>query len=286
MRYKTSFFICLFLAHILFVTRCLFYIAFGNTIFTAVCMTVSLIFAITSSFLFFQSIQKILEAARTSHDLEMLRKQQELQQEQEANLKSIQERTLRFRERAIVQLKTLQNYIEDNDFDNASCYLKEISQNFESSRFHPLCQDSLISIILQSKKESAQSKNIRVEYKLFFPDKLELAHTDLSSLFFNLLDNGIEACEASGEEHPFLSLNVNFQANYLYLHMKNTKNRSAHFDHSTTKSDYSMHGFGLSIIEEIVAKYDGDLSWQDNGTVFESRIMLKYEEKSQPKENV
>lgn len=92
------------------------------------------------------------------------------------------------------------------------------------------------------------------------------------------MDNGIEACESSGESHPFLSLSVNFQANYLYIHMKNTKNLYTKFDHTTTKTNNDTHGFGLSIMEGIVEKYDGSLSWQDDGSVFESRIMLKYEE--------
>ena len=36
------------------------------------------------------------------------------------------------------------------------------------------------------------------------------------------------------------------------------------------------HGFGLSIIEEIVKSYDGFCEWEDRGNIFESRIMLRY----------
>ena len=44
----------------------------------------------------------------------------------------------------------------------------------------------------------------------------------------------------------------------------------------TTKSDSLSHGFGLSIIEEIVKSYDGFCEWEDRGNIFESRIMLRY----------
>ena len=276
MKYKIGFYISLLSAHLCFWIRIFVFTANGNTFTTAVCMTLSLLFWLIACILFFQAIKKILLAAKTSHELKILVQQQIIQQKQETNLKEVQKQADSFQKEAVCQMKTLQKYIQDSDLNAASAYLKNISEVFDATRFHPLCQDSLISAILQNKKEDAQRKNIQIEYLLSFPDKLELIHTDLTSLFFNLLDNGIEACELSGAKKPFITLRVNFQANFLYITMNNSKSPQVLFNYATTKSDTEFHGFGLKIIEEIVESYDGSMELTDRGDTFESKIMLKF----------
>lgn len=72
---------------------------------------------------------------------------------------------------------------------------------------------------------------------------------------------------------------MNFSAytdkNYLVIRMQNSKNPKQEFTHATTKEDFSSHGLGLSIIEEICQRYDGVYEWKDQGEEFVSAVLLR-----------
>ena len=101
----------------------------------------------------------------------------------------------------------------------------------------------------------------------------------LISLFSNLLDNAIESCQMASSLNPKIELSIDYKGDFLIIFMQNTKETALIFNslaRKTTKSDSLSHGFGLSIIEEIVKSYDGFCEWEDRGNIFESRIMLRY----------
>ena len=91
------------------------------------------------------------------------------------------------------------------------------------------------------------------------------------------MDNGIESCRNSHASDPFIQITANQNANFLTIHMTNSKNPSSRFNHKTTKTDSWAHGFGLAIIEDIASRYDGSCQWIDNGDTFESVVMVSVE---------
>ena len=228
------------------------------------------------SIFFFFCIKKTFEAARTSKELELLKKQQVIQKQQESSLSLLHKKALSSQEESIRQLNYIQKCLREKNYEEACSFTENISKQFEETRFRPVCDDSLISSILLGKKEYARERGIQVEYSLLFPRELENLHTDLSGLFFNLLDNGIEACLLSGSKQPFIQLQVKYHLGFLHITMKNSKDPNTVFTHKTTKNDYLEHGFGLSIIEDIVTKYDGTYEWIDKKDTFESFLMLRY----------
>ena len=129
----------------------------------------------------------------------------------------------------------------------------------------------------QMKVLLAMQKNIKVTYEVLLPEKSNIPSSELSSIFFNLLDNGIESCNASGSDAPFISVTSKMSAGFLTVHMKNSKDPAQPFNRKTSKKDILNHGFGLSIIEDICAKNDGSCQWIDNGDTFDSVVMLRYQ---------
>ena len=206
----------------------------------------------------------------------MLRKRQNFRLFRSRNSYRKQE-TLEFQQSTIRKLETLQNYLKTNEYDKIQDYLPAITDDFQRERFHPICQDSLINAILADKRFLAMQKNIKVTYEVLLPEKSNIPSSELSSIFFNLLDNGIESCNASGSEAPFISVTSKMSAGFLTVHMKNSKDPAQPFNHKTSKKDIPNHGFGLSIIEDICAKNDGSCQWIDNGDTFDSVVMLRYQ---------
>ena len=88
------------------------------------------------------------------------------------------------------------------------------------------------------------------------------------------MDNGIEACRASNSPDPFIQITAKPTANFLAIHIINSKNPAPKFNHKTSKADSWSHGFGLAIIEEIASRYDGSCQWLDKGDVFESVVVV------------
>ena len=112
--------------------------------------------------------------------------------------------------------------------------------DFADTRYgnnNPYCQDNLIQAILEGKKLRAEQYHIQVSYEIFLPDKLSIEITDLCSVFFNLMDNAIEACLQSGSQRPFIRLSTEFSGECLSIYLHNTKNPEQIFNHQTTKKE-------------------------------------------------
>lgn len=183
------------------------------------------------------------------------------------------------------KISTLREMLQDKQFQEASDYLSQIDSNFQQIRYHSFCSDYLVDAILSNKYSLAAESGIQVHYQVILPEKHQILPNDLCCIFFNLLDNGINACKASGNDAPFLNLNCRTKADFIIIDMENSKNpknnsgkvrkNAKHSD--TSHKDMPEHGFGLLIIEETAEKYDGSCQWQDLEGTFRSTVMLRYQ---------
>lgn len=182
-----------------------------------------------------------------------------------------------YRKTFSLKLKTVYTLIENNNFDEAEKLLGKpvIYENTIS-----ICNTNpVVDGVLRNKKMVCEKCGILFNYSILFPEKTTLSNSILISLFSNLLDNAIEGCVASRVSNPQIVLSIDYKGDFLIIYLKNTKTVANSFDNhkiKTTKKDSLSHGFGLSIIENIVNLHDGFCDWKDSGNCFESRIMLRY----------
>ncbi|WP_373212764.1 ATP-binding protein [Ruminococcus sp. 5_1_39BFAA] len=216
-----------------------------------------------------------LHDAKMDAELSGLKQQQHLQEEQSLALNTRRKQTLVLQQNMNHNLLNFLNLLENENVEEADAYLHEFTSAFRQERFRPICQNNLINAILESKQRTAEKHHIKTSYEILLPEDLNIDTTDLSSVFFNLLDNGIESCIRSGCSEPFLRLSVNASAGFLTIHMYNSKNPQEKFRHTTSKADVYDHGFGLSIIEDVCKKNDGTYEWKDEGEIFHSVILLR-----------
>lgn len=224
---------------------------------------------------FFMALKSSLLTLRLNSQMTALKREEQSQRTQEEKLKKIRSNTAEFQSGILLQLNMIKRQLQAGQFSEASSKLLDLSQNFEKVRIHSVCTDSLLNAILLERKELAKEHHIDVNYQIMLPRHPDFPDAVLSSLFFNLLDNGIEACIQSNAAKPFLTLSVQCKANFLHISMENSKNAHIVFDRKTTKSSPAEHGYGLTIMEEIVEKYDGSCNWIDNGDSFQSLLMLR-----------
>ncbi|MGN8807203.1 MULTISPECIES: ATP-binding protein [unclassified Blautia] len=230
--------------------------------------------------IFYQTLNDQLKKIQIASQFSMLQKQHQMEQEQMDHLHFRTEETYVLQRKTESALTHIQDLLSNHKYPEAAAALDSFSQTFQKERFHPYFQDNLIQAILEGKKLRAEQYHIQVSYEIFLPDKLSIEITDLCSVFFNLMDNAIEACLQSGSQKPFIRLSTEFSGECLSIYLHNTKNPEQIFNHQTTKKEsynpLPSHGFGLSIIEDICQKYDGAYQWLDRTDYFDSIVLLKF----------
>lgn len=233
-------------------------------------------FFILTIFYFCLLTKKTIKDAKTTAYVNILKEQQQLKEKHNQEINKRRSETIIFQNGIKTKLSTLHTLLLNKDYTNAIMYFKKISVEFHNTNFHTHCSDNLLNAILASKRHIAEEHGICINYNISLPQQFTLISSSVSCIFFNLLDNGIEACIRSQNINPFLNITTRYKEEFLTIHMENTKKPDESFTHHTVKFDALSHGFGLSIIEEIVQDYNGSCEWIDHGNTFESTLLLHY----------
>ena len=103
---------------------------------------------------------------------------------------------------------------------------------------------------------------------------------DIYSLFGNLLNNAIEACQ--GQKDPWLRVSCGPVKSYLAIEVENSVSGDIMKENptlSTTKKDSQSHGIGLRILKRIAEQYNGVLHYEMKGSdCFSVQLLLNLEE--------
>lgn len=259
----------------LFVFQLLYFL---STIYTEKIDSMFLIlavFMIIISVLLYRMLSDVLKKSDIETELSFLQKQKQLKQEQDYSLQIRRQNTQDFQFKTVQGLLDFQTLLKQEKYEQADAAIRNLNQTFQKERFHPYCQNNLLQAILEGKRLRAEQNHIQVSYEILLPEELSVDTADLSSVFFNLLDNAIEACNTSGNPNPEIRLSANISNGFLTVYMHNTKNQAQIFTHQTTKSNSGIHGYGLSIIEDICQRYNGSYQWINHEGMFDSIVLLQ-----------
>ena len=103
------------------------------------------------------------------------------------------------------------------------------------------------------------------------PKEMKVTDYHLCSIFTNLLDNAIEACEALPEPERSLTILTNARGEYLCIRVENSCTE-AHAGRPRRKG----HGLGLPITSEIVQNYGGDLRTEYKDGQFVAEAVFRW----------
>lgn len=98
---------------------------------------------------------------------------------------------------------------------------------------------------------------------------------DISILLSNLLDNAIRGC--NGSTNPEIEFMIRSKKSFTYITIRNSISKSvlkSNPDLKTSKSDSSLHGFGIKSVKNIVRKYGGSVEFREENGCFLVEIWL------------
>jgi len=177
------------------------------------------VFMILICILLYCVLSDVLKKSNTEMELAFLQKQKQLKQEQDYSLQIRRQDTRDFQTKTVQELQDFQILLEQGKYEQADTAIRNLNQTFQKDRFHPYCQNNLLQAILEGKRLRAEQEHIQVSYEILLPEKISINTTDLSSIFFNLLDNAIEACSSSGNPDPEIRLSANISNGFLTIYI-------------------------------------------------------------------
>ena len=154
----------------------------------------------------------------------------------------------------------LKKYDQEQNWSGLHEYLNELSDDMLEYNFHVWTGNHMLDMILNQKRKDAQNQNtvIQIDTEVF--STLPFTDREIISLFGNLLDNALEACEKINDKERWIKIKIKKKNLLLYIEIANALEqmpKQIQKEFVSNKKDNGLHGYGIKNIQDIVKKYDG-----------------------------
>lgn len=205
-------------------------------------------------------IRKIRRDSKLLAEYKVMKKSVDMQYKYYMKVKDNQLKTRRLyhdMKNHIICIKKLNEngYSSNNYISNLENQLKSYDNTFDSGNM-------LLDIILSDKKELCDKNNINFTCNINFTKCNFMELEDICSIFSNVLDNSIEACEKINDGSKYIFLEGKIIERFFVLKSENSKSNKINIKDKkviTDKKDKFLHGLGIKSIKQSVKKYNGEV---------------------------
>lgn len=212
---------------------------------------------------------------RSSQQNQIIREQEQFEQQMESQLKHMDEIVLKQNELRRVkhdmanQLIAIKSYLDNADISGGQQYVAGLTDQLQYISPSINTGNNALDAILSTKKSLAESKGIVFNIEIRISERLPLDAKDLCIIFGNALDNAIEACDRLPENaEKRIDLLLVQDAHSLFCTLSNTAPANNDRRFTTSKTDTINHGFGLQNIRDALANYGAEPSIEQEGERF------------------
>ncbi|MBE5861891.1 MAG: GHKL domain-containing protein [Lachnospiraceae bacterium] len=167
--------------------------------------------------------------------------------------------------------------LQEKKTEDAKEYLRQVMEGLEATKPPVRTGIGVLDGVLMAKETAAKEKGIRMtmEFEGGMQGCMVPDH-ELCSLFGNLLDNCVEACERLPQEKRWAKLKVNRQMEMVCVFCENPYDEIKREGGKlvTQKADSKNHGLGIRQMERIVKKHGGTMEIETENNVFSVSILL------------
>lgn len=215
-----------------------------------------------------ESYQEKMKAAVMEQQVHMYANQIDIIRQSQQNLKSL---------RHDMQNHLLQvfEYLQNEKYDEAKGYIRQMENKLEISKEHVRTGNIEIDGILNYKLGIIEDLGCVPEVEINVPEQKFMSNFDLTVLLGNLLDNAIEALRK--DDKKSLSIKIRYVKGILYISMYNSFDGVINKGGNrflSLKEDKENHGIGLTNIDSIVNKYNGEMRIDSKGGIYKTDIIL------------
>lgn len=176
------------------------------------------------------------------------------------------------------QMMTVNELIRKGELEAALEQTEAITKNMSVELSEINVNHPVVNAILNQEYRIAKGKGIGMTFSICDLSGLTIAGEDIVTIFGNLLENAIQACEVLVEKgnHPTVHIKmVNADSKYIF-NIKNPVPEKVEIeDNNIVSKDCKEHGIGLLNVRSTVEKYNGDFVISCNEKEFVAVVMLK-----------
>lgn len=199
--------------------------------------------------------------------------------EQEASLqeiKSVYSEMRKIKHDLEGQYGCLSKLISSGKYEQAGQYLQSIKiPSF--APLLPICtKNDVLNAIFAYLSSKCNNGGIRLKYSISSDNIDCFSPADISVIITNLVNNAFEASIQNNASEILIELFE--QKNYFCIIVKNPIKESVLLKNpnlKTTKSDKSVHGFGIESVKMLAKKYNGITDFMEEDGYFRSEVWLK-----------
>ena len=147
----------------------------------------------------------------------------------------------------------------------ASEYIEDISNQIYSCNYNFDSKNMVLDIILSEKKYICDKNKIDFLVDINFDKCNFMDMVDVCSIFSNILDNAIEACNKIKDKDKKITLKGTVINDFFVIKCINTKENDVLLSGDniiTDKKDKDLHGIGINSVKSSLKKYDGSVEFK------------------------
>ncbi len=215
------------------------------------------------------------ENAQLKLKLKMLEQQAELQYEYYAEQEEKYNESVKILHDVNKHLNMIQDIYEMKQPDEARKYADEIRQILQPLILQQYINNPILNIILNDKSRYASRHDIEFKMEIGDVDLSFMEPIEITTIFGNLLDNAIEACEAVKGKSRMIHVKLDEYNDFVVINISNTSVPVTKWAAGKPISQKGKnHGIGLINVENVVKKYHGNMVLEEKEEIFSCNIVF------------
>lgn len=167
--------------------------------------------------------------------------------------------------------------IEEENYDEAHNICHSLTNKYTSIGTIVNTENHLLNAVLNVEIEKAKSYEIPVKLSITNDLKMFKNSSDIISLIGNILDNAISYLSKNKVKTNEINFSTGYEGSYSVIKCRNNILDSVLFNNpslKTDKKDKDNHGKGITIINSIAHKYNGDVIIKERNKEFIITVIL------------
>lgn len=167
--------------------------------------------------------------------------------------------------------------IEEENYDEAHNICHSLTNKYTSIGTIVNTENYLLNAVLNVEIEEAKSYGIPVKLSITNDLKMFKNSSDIISLIGNILDNAISYLSKNKVKNNEINFSTGYEGSYSVIKCRNNILDSVLFNNpslKTDKKDKDNHGKGITIINSIAHKYNGDVIIKERNKEFIITVIL------------
>ncbi|MDL2293941.1 ATP-binding protein [Ruminococcaceae bacterium OttesenSCG-928-D13] len=201
-------------------------------------------------------------------ELRIIKHRMELEKTHYASVEQRREELEKIRGDFNRKLETVAGLVHSGEDGTARETISTLAERISRTKENVYCNIPIVNAVLTQKAVMCTAAGIELDVDLNMPDTLAVEAIHLCSIFGNILDNAIAACQKlKGAEHLVIHLSSIMDGDYLFIKTTNPSSKPS-YTHAPG------HGYGQQIVSKLARQYDGSFQSHYRNGVFTAVVSL------------